>query len=66
MYNNYVLKRGILLFLFVSLFACLFNFVYCFVYISVCIVLQPEGSLAVDRFKSLQKRNIIEPREVVR
>jgi len=27
---------------------------------------QPEGCLAIDRFKSLQKRNIIEPREVVR
>jgi nucleolar protein 53 len=24
--------------------------------------LKPEGHLAVDRFKSLQKRNIIEPR----
>lgn len=27
---------------------------------------QPEGCLAMDRFKSLQKRNIIESREVVR
>ncbi|KAL5463770.1 hypothetical protein EMCRGX_G032704 [Ephydatia muelleri] len=26
-------------------------------------VLKPEGSIALDRFKSLQKRNIIEPRE---
>lgn len=28
--------------------------------------LKPEGSVAMDRFKSLQKRNIIEPREPVR
>ena len=28
--------------------------------------LQPEGSVAVDRFKSLQKRNIIEPRQRVK
>lgn len=32
---------------------------------TVCNVmpLQPEGSVLKDRFKSLQKRNLIEPRE---
>ena len=29
----------------------------------VIFCVQPEGSIALDRFKSLQKRNIIEPRE---
>ena len=27
---------------------------------------QPEGSLAMDRYKSLQKRNMIEPRQFVK
>jgi nucleolar protein 53 len=26
-------------------------------------LLQPEGNIMTDRYKSLQKRNIIEPRE---
>lgn len=37
----------------------------CFDYFSLCNVAtpQPEGSVLMDRFKSLQKRNLIEPRE---
>ena len=27
------------------------------------IILQPEGNIMTDRYKSFQKRNIIEPRE---
>jgi hypothetical protein len=26
-------------------------------------IIQPEGNIMTDRYKSLQKRNIIEPRE---
>lgn len=38
---------------------------FCFDYFSLCNVAtpQPEGSVLMDRFKSLQKRNLIEPRE---
>ena len=28
--------------------------------------LQPEGNIAMDRFKSLQRRNMIEPRQMIR
>ena len=44
--------------------------VVCSVVYDVCVGISPrvqcEGSLARDRYKSLQKRNIIEPRERVR
>lgn len=35
----------------------------CLVYMTIYTIFQPEGNLFVDRMKSLEKRNIMEPRQ---